>query len=191
MQTHHLVRLPGLKFSQPLKAMLSSSIISLILVASMAGQTAPAHDEKATVSPEPEPLLARVMEDLPRFGENPAPAADFKSSVEVSTETVHLAPLVVVAGKRIKLLSSETLTQKAFAAEIFKRYNFSAFSAFQHREDVRLDDMAELQNYASNLMLTGDREEGRAIKKEVSRLFLPPHDPESDYIVSVFNPRIR
>jgi len=166
---------------------------SLLFVASMSGQLAPTQDEKVATPPKPAPLLEKVMSDLPAYGENPAPApvADLKAGAEVSAATVHFAPFVVNGYKSLRLRDSELFTKKAFDSEIFKRYDYSSSASFQHKEDVRLEDMAALKTYADNLTLVGDGEEGRAIRKESNRLFLRTHDPESDYIISVFNPRIR
>ncbi len=180
---------PGIKFSLSRKAMAWPVAAALIFVASVTGQLAPSHDAKSAPVSLPEPQ--RVMTDLPRFGENAAPVADLKPREEVATETLHLAPFVVMGDKRIKLRPIELLTKKAFAAENFKRYDYSAFSLFQHREDVRLNDMTTFKNYADNLMLAGDVEGSRAITRESSRLFLRPHDPESEYIDAMFNSRIR
>lgn len=155
------------------------------------GQLAPSPEDKAAAEPKQEPLLSKVMADLPRYGENPTPAAIPQPIGEVTSETTRLAPLVVVGSKRVKLADFELLTRKAFAAEIFKRYDYSAFSLFQHREDVRLQEMADLKNYVDNLLLAGDVGESRAIRKESSRLFLRTPDPETEYIDRTLNPRVR
>lgn len=166
---------------------------SLIFVVTMAGQLMPLSENKVTPPPNPDPLLEKVMTDLPGYGENatPAPTPESNLDAEVTTPTVHFAPFVVVGPKTIPLREAELFTKKAFAREIFKRYDRSAFSSFQHREEARLEDMAALKTYADNLVLIGDPEEGRAIRKESSRLFVRPRDPESEYVVSIFNPRIR
>lgn len=134
------------------------------------------------------------MENLPHYAEAPAPApaaAAPKPTEEVAPETVRLAPVVVFGGKKIKLSESELLTKKAFSAALLKRYDYSGFSLFQHREEVRLEEMASLKTYSDNLLLAGDAKEARAIRKESSRLFLKPHDPETEAMDAAFNPRSR
>lgn len=191
MKSLHTLYSPGLKFSRSFKAMAWSVAVSLIFVASVTGQLAPSHEDKTGTASNQEPLLKKVMTDMPRYGENPAPVANPKPIEEVTSETVHLVPLVVVGDKRSKLRGFQLLTKQAFASEILKNYDYSAFSMFQHREDVRLMDMTTLKNYADNLMLVGDVEGSRAIRKENSRLFLRSRDPESEYVDALFNPRVR
>jgi hypothetical protein len=109
---------------------------------------------------------------------------------EEATEIVHLVPFVVVGEKGSKLHESQLRTNKAITAAIFKQYDHSAFFMFQHREDVRLENMSTLQNYANSLLMVGDTGGSREIKEENNRLFLRRHDPESESIDLLFNPRI-
>ena len=166
-------------------------VAALFFATSMAGQLVTPTQGENTAAIKDKVLLGKVMTDLPRYGDAPVAVAAPKPVAAETTEIVHLVPFVVVGEKGSKLSEPQLLTKKAFAAEILKQYDYSAFSLFQHKEDVRLQDMDKLQNYADGLMLVGDVEGSREIKKESSRLFLRRHDPESEYIDSLLNPRIR
>ncbi len=168
-------------------------VASLFFATSLAAQLAapPQKDKTEPPATGDKILLGKVMTDLPHYGETPVAVTAPKPMAEETTEVVHLAPIVIVGDKSLKLREPELRTKQAWIAEISKQYDHSAFSLFQHREDVRLQDMATLQNYADSLMLVGDVDGGRAIKKESSRLFLMRHDPESESIDTLFNPRVR
>lgn len=192
MKNYRCRSFPGIVFSLPIKAM-GLSLAALVFFASgLSGQlvTTP-QDEKAAPASKEKNLLGKVMADLPHYGDFPPAQADPKPIAEAPAEVVTLVPYVVRGAKGVKISDSELLTKKAFAAEISKQSDYSAFAVFQHREDVRLQDMAKLQDYADSLMRVGDAEGSRAIKKESSRLFLRRHDPESEYVDSLFNPRTR
>lgn len=182
-------------FPRPIRPVLWSVVASAVIATVLAGQlvTPPQGDQAVPASKE-KILLEKVMTDLPTYRETsgkPVAVDAEKPASEATAETVTLVPMVILGEKRTKLNSADLRTQSAFAAEILRHYNYSGFSLFQHREDVRLEDMAVLQNYADSLMRVGDIEGSRAIKKESSRLFLRPRDPESVYIDSLLNPRVR
>jgi hypothetical protein len=165
---------------------------SLFFVTSVMGQlVTPSKAENVAPAIKGKVLLRKVMTDLPRYEDAPVAVVAPQPVAEETTAIVHLVPFVIVGEKKSKLSEPQLLTKKAFAAEVLKQYDHAAFSLFQHREDVRLQDMATLRNYADNLLLAGDVEGSREIKKESNRLFLHPHDPESEYIDSLLNARIR
>lgn len=192
MKHYSRLPFPGIIFALPIKTMGLSFAVLIFFAGGLAGQlVTPPHDEKVVPASQEKILLGKVMTDLPHYGNvTPAPVAP-QPVAEALSEVVTLVPYVVVGAKGVKISDSELLTKKAFAANISKQSGYSAFAMFQYREDVRLQDMATLQNYADSLMLVGDLKGSREIKKESNRLFLRRHDPESEYIDSLFNPRTR
>jgi len=165
---------------------------SLICVVTLAGQlAAPPTGEPAVPATKEKVLAEKVRAELPRYGDVPVAVEAVKPVSEPAPEVVALVPLVVVGDRGPKLREPELRTRKAFAAELLRQYDYSAFPLFQHREELRLQDMAALQTYANNLILVGEVEEGRAIKKEGDRMFLRPHDPETEYIDTLLNGRVR
>jgi hypothetical protein len=180
------------KFSRTTVAAVLPLAVSLFFAASLAGQVAtPSQEEKAVPTAKEKILSEKVMEDLPHYEDIPVAVAAPKPAAETTPEIVTLVPFVIVGDKVPKLSGPELLTTRARAEEILKQSDYSAFSLFQHREDVRLEDMASLQNLADSLMLVGDVTGGREIERESNRLFLRTHDPESKDIDSLLNSRFR
>lgn len=131
------------------------------------------------------------MAGLPRYEGTPVPVADPKPVTEEYTEIVHFAPFVVVGTKVPKFSERDLLTKEAFASAILKRYHYSAFSMFQFKEDLRLNEMATLQHYADALKLLGDLSGSREIEEECKRLFDRSRDPEAEGIDKFLNSRYR
>lgn len=136
-------------------------------------------------------LFKKVMVGLPRYGAIPTIVADQKPIAAESTEIVHLVPFVVVGAKVPKFRESDLLTTKAFASVILKRYNYSAFSMFRYREDMRLREMATLQHYSDALKIMGDFTGSREMKEMSDRLFFRSGDLESARIDNLLNSRYR
>ena len=194
MKTYQHLQFSGIKFSLRSSAMGLPIVVSIFFATSLAGQLAtPPQGDNAAPAIKEKILLKKVMTDLPHYGDVPAVVSVAKPEpvAEATPEVVHLVPFVVVGAKVPKLTEPELLTKKAFASGILKQYDYSAFSMFQHKEDVRLQDMETLKNYADSLMLFGDVNGSREIKDESDRLFLRRHDPESEYIDTLLNSRIR
>ena len=165
---------------------------SLFIAVSLAGQLVAPPKSGATVPATKEKILeGKVMAELPRYGDVPVAVEAAKPASEPAPEIVSLVPLVIVGDRGPKLREPELRTKKAFAADLLRQYDYSAFSLFQHREDLRLQDMAALQTYADSLMLIGDVEDSRAIRKESNRLFFRPRNSDSEYIDTLLNPRVR
>ena len=189
MKSYRYLQFSGAMASRAIKGLGLPLAVSIIFATSLAGQLAPPRGEKEAPADQHKVLSDEVRADLPRYEEVPVAAP--KPTAEETVKIVPLAPFVVFGEKGPKLNEPELRTKKAFASDILKHYDYSAFAFFQYKEDLRQQDMTKLQTYADSLLLVADVEGNRAIKKESNRLFLRPHDPESAYIDTLFNARIR
>lgn len=188
MKNHHSYPLSGVKNS---RAAQGFTLAALLFATSLNGQVVKPLIDKVDPSPRAKPVSAQAVADVPPYGVAAAPVAEVKPIAMDNEDIVYLTPLVVNAHKQVELNRLSVLNRRAFSREILKEYDYSAFSLYQHREAVQLQDRETLQDYAANLLLIGDVAGSRALTRQSSPLFLRSRDAETVYIDQFLNSRAR
>jgi hypothetical protein len=90
-----------------------------------------------------------------------------------------------------KYSEQDLLKSNAFASRILRRYHYSECSMYQYKEDMHLEKMLALRDYARNLKRIGDASGSRDIEQEINRLPDLYHDMDTENFDHFFNPRTR